>query len=1143
MNSFSHTGPQEEAISTLGRNLLVLASAGTGKTYVLVRRFLHILEHKDWPVSSIVALTFTKLAAQEMRVRILQEVNDRKEAAAPDSVWHRRAAEMSQLQVSTVHSFCEKVLRQHAVEANIDPDFTVIGDDDVGLLREQAIDLTFMEMAEAEESWLQALPRYTRSDLQQTLRHAFDKRSTLHYVLLQKPRDGADLQADWHQLVNEEMLVIWQQYQKAKPELADSMDWLADSMGAGQIPVWDAEDKLGLQIAPSRQAMQALQDKNWTAALEILDLEVMARVQKGAASKWSSATAQESAHRHVKAMFEALRFLREQGFSSQPDTLAPDAAWAIEGWMRVWDIAKCHYQQLKAAQQGLDYDDLEILTLELLQREATNPNSRIRRFVSSIEQVLADEHQDINPIQQQIIDRLAPLDTPGLLFVVGDTKQSIYRFRQAQVTAFSKLAIELRKRTKVPETTLDLSFRTHQTLVASTNLLFQHVLSPTQGEEFESFEAKPLPLSSELIPSPEQVAPVEMHIVQKLDSDLTSFDLKRDEARVIANRLIQIRAEGMEVRIPDQSNLPEAQRRSPAFLWKDAAILLRSSADVDIFETVFRAAQIPYQVVAEVPLQYRMGVRSILALLKHLHRPADDFNLAVALRSPLFGIDDESLYWLQSRLRTDGQPLHCFAKVKVPVSAQQAAQLARAAHILEDLYPKARTLAPEQLVQRALELTGLLETCMADPDRYRGARHLEELKAFQAHLRTEQHRPLGELLRRCTELGLSYQHASESGPGEEGRVQIMTIHKSKGLEFPVVFVPQLNRGLHSRGNSRENPMLLFDPEFGIVCQLRDEKGNAAKPRSHWAASNRDARMGYAESKRVLYVACTRAADMLVLTAFNAKQRLDVTGRKSKLGYSQDWLSEVLAAFQVEESDFELENAHIIERSDGQTAFKLCCVGHEGGNVELLKPGKTIDAPAPSPETLSQPTVLSQPLQIKAEHFRQIDQETREQRIGTFVHDLITQWSIWFEKSPAELRTLIAGRLQEQELADPGMEAEALAYLTALRSSSLAQAIDDAPVKHWEVPVVLREENGVKHLRIDLLYQDNAGKWHIVDWKTGRATDVALHDVSSHFPSLATYALAIEKALGQYPEVSLCFLIPEIKVVPVSRQDLSAVRPT
>ena len=1143
MSAFCHTEAQVEAITTLERNLIVLASAGTGKTYVLVRRFLEILEHEDWPVSSIVALTFTKLAAQEMRVRILQEVNDRKQKAGASSVWHRRAEELSQLQVSTVHSFCERVLRQYAVEAEIDPDFTVIGDDDVSLLREQAIDLTFMEMAEAEENWLQALPRYTRSDLQHTLRHAFAKRSTLHYVLSHVPKDEISRQEAWQLLVQKEMKVLWQQYQNAKPELAEAMDWLVKLMTAGQEEYWDAEDKLGQQMGPTYQAFQAIKQQNWTAAVEILDLKIMARIARGAKSKWAFEATLECARQHVKPLVEALRFLRKEGFSSQADPQAPNAAKAIEAWLQVWEIAKFHYQQLKMAQQGLDYDDLEILTLGLLQRGVSKPESRLGRFVSSIQQVLADEHQDINPIQQQIIDALAPIETPGKLFVVGDTKQSIYRFRQAQVTAFSELAVNLRELTGHAETTLDLSFRTHRNLVAGTNLLFKHVLSSTQGHDYASFEAKPLPLSSKRLPPPQLVAPVELHIVQKLESDLSGFDLKQDEVRVIANRLIQIRNAGIEFRIPDQTGLPDDERRSPAFQWKDAAILLRSSGDVEIFETVFRAAQIPYQVVAEVPLQTRMGVRSLLALLKHLHRPTDDFNLAVALRSPLFGIDDESLYWLQTRLQGAGLPLSQFAEISVPVKSEQADRLAQAAQILEDLYPRSHTTSPEQLVQRTLELTGLLETCIADTDRYRGSRHLEEIKAFQAYLRAEQHRPLGELLRRCTELGITYQHAAESGPAEEGRVQIMTIHKSKGLEFPVVFVPQLNRNLRGGGNGRENPMLFFDPEFGLVCQLRDEQGNTVKPRSHWAAKNKDTRMGYAEMKRVLYVACTRAADLLVLTATNAKKTLDVSGKKSDQGYSQDWLSEVLAAYQLEESAFEVDNPHIVTRSDGETDFKLRCAGHMAGSIELLKLEEPIATPGHSNEYLSNPTVLSQPLNNTVEDFRQIDQESREQRLGTFIHDLITQWDIWISKSPDELRAFIESRLREHDLGDSQVEAEALTHLTALRSSPLAKVIDAAPVKHWEVPVTLRKGDAVKHRRIDLLYQDADGNWHIVDWKTGRSASADLPNVTQYLGNLATYALAIEQLLGQYPEVSLCFLSPEIRVVPVSRQDLSAVRPT
>ncbi len=1146
MSSFSHTPAQEEAISTLDRNLLVLASAGTGKTYVLVRRFLYILEHKeDWSVSSVVALTFTKLAAQEMRVRILREVNERKQVSAEGSIWHERSGEMAQLQVSTVHSFCERVLRQHAVEADIDPDFSVLADDDVELLRKQAINMTFAEMAETEAEWLEAMPRYTRQDLQHTLNHAFTKRSTLHYVLSQKCIAVDSLLADWQQLVLEEMDLVWQQYEKTHPDLKESMCRLGDFIGPGRQRGWDAEDKLGQQMAPSYHAVQAIRSRDWTAAVETLEEESMARKQSGAKTKWHNEEALLSARQHMVNVRDALVFLRKQEFSSRADPHAAEAAQAVRTWLELWQKALDHYSGLKQERLGLDYDDLEILALEILQKGRAEPGSRVGRFVSAIRQVLADEHQDINPVQQQIIDTLAPIESPGRLFVVGDTKQSIYRFRQAQVTAFAELAVKLRKETDFEETTLASSFRTQQPLVAATNHLFNHVLTPVMGEEFASFEAKPLPLTSNIRPLHNQLASVELHIVQKLDSESTGVELKQDEIRLIANRLIQLKANGLSIRTFNQTGTNESGERPSAFRWKDAAILLRSSGDVGLFENVLRTARIPYQVAAEVPLQSRLPIRALLALLRHLHRPLDDFNLAVALRSPLFGIDDGALYRLMTRLRAADMPLCLFSEIEVLVGREQAARLEQAAQILQNLYPWTHSVSPEQLLRRILEYTGLLETCMADADRYRGARHLEEIRAFQAHLRDEQHRPLGELLRRCTELGISYQHAEEAETADgEGRVRIMTIHKSKGLEFPVVFVPQLDRRLSGSGNSMENPMLVFDPEFGFVCQLRDEQGATLKPRSHWAAMRREDRMRYVETKRMLYVACTRAADLLIMTGVHAKKEPIGPSKRTDQGQAPHWLSEVLEAYDLNSELFEVGQPCTIKRSDGNTSFRLRSAGYQAGTLALEEQKETIATIVPGTEDIGGPTALSLPLETKAEDLQEIGRDTRQQRIGTFTHDLITQWNSWYPKSRIELQELVTARLRQAEIADPLAESDVLAYLSALRASPLAKAINAAPVKHWEVPVALREYTYVKHRRIDLLYQSEDGLWHIVDWKTERVTEVTLPDIKrSYMGILATYAQAVEKLLGQYPEVCLCFLSPEIRVVPVSRQELVSVRPT
>ncbi len=286
------------------------------------------------------------------------------------------------------------------------------------------------------------------------------------------------------------MDLVWQQYAKAHPNLSDSMDWLEAYGGPGQSPIWGAEDKLGQQMVPSHLAVQAIKDRNWTAAVEVLHQECMARKQGGAKSQWHSEGAILSARQHVGNVRNALVFLRKQEFSSHPDPHAPEAARAVRIWLELWHKALAHYTRLKQERLGVDYDDLEILALDLMQKGRAEPGSRVGRFVSGIRQVLADEHQDINPVQQQIIDTLAPIESPGRLFVVGDTKQSIYRFRQAQVTAFTELAVKLRKETGFEETTLASSFRTQKPLVAATNHLFNHVLTPVIGEEFASFEAK-----------------------------------------------------------------------------------------------------------------------------------------------------------------------------------------------------------------------------------------------------------------------------------------------------------------------------------------------------------------------------------------------------------------------------------------------------------------------------------------------------------------------------------------------------------------------------------------------------------------------------------------------------------------------------
>ena len=301
----------------------------------------------------------------------------------------------------------------------------------------------------------------------------------------------------------------------------------------------------------------------------------------------------------------------------------------------------------------------------------------MRAAILGINHLLVDEYQDINPLQQEIIGCLAARTgdwvdesrRPGRLFAVGDTKQSIYRFRGAEVAEFVKLAADIQSQSAQPLDTLSESFRTHRELIAATNAIFQDVFQPLSAHGHQDYEAVPMDLTSNR-EAPARQPSLEVHTLLEAEQasdtgtgrvqwDQTSEVKRLAEFDFIANRLREIR--GSDRPVLDLSHKVEREVR--AFRYDDAAILLRTRTHLSLLEEALRERQVPFRVVDGTDLKLQAHIRSVVALLRWLRRPSDRFSLAAALRSPLFGLSDEALFLLRETWRRWDRPTwmakHC----------------------------------------------------------------------------------------------------------------------------------------------------------------------------------------------------------------------------------------------------------------------------------------------------------------------------------------------------------------------------------------------------------------------------------------------------------------------------------------------------
>ncbi len=1149
------TPEQRAAIRSIDRNQSVMAGAGTGKTHVLVQRFLHVLERRPgWPLRSVVAITFTKAAAMSMRQRIRREINVR--ACDDPGVWQPRIAELDSLQVTTVHSFCQRLLTEHAVEAGIDPDFEVADEIRTASLRAEAvrrycreIDGTGLPEVELVRIFEPAVFRQVLADL-----------LTKEHLLAGMEEAGP---------VEECLRKVWQAaHAEAEAAVTSEIGQrdLAGMRAVLEAAVRDPNVKSTLQTrcAWALGALQLLIEGHWDQAREAFNTEDWPKsIRDVGGNKMDPELKQccNAAWRFVHDLCDRLARVRVGSVGGELDEQDREALRLLVLWHSAWKQTNRHLHAVKRERHLLTFDDLELKALHLLKAHAAQPASRVRSAILGINHLLVDEYQDINPLQQEIIGCLAARTgawvdegrRPGRLFAVGDTKQSIYRFRGAEVAEFVKLAADIQSQSAQPLDTLSESFRTHRELIAATNAIFKDVFQPLSAHGYQDYEAVSMDLTSNR-GAPVRQPSLEVHTL--LEAEQTSdtgtgrgqwdqaSEVKRlAEFDFIANRLREIRDSGRPVL--DLSHKVEREIR--AFRYGDAAILLRTRTHLPLLEEALREQQVPFRVVDGTDLKLQAHIRSVVALLRWLRRPSDRFSLAAALRSPLFGLSDESLFLLAGNLAAMGAA-NLDGEALSELEADQRTKAEFAHQVLSALRAKALVLSPDRLLAEILGETGYESVLAGSADPYRAQGCLDDLESLQWLAFQCRGEGLGEFLRRLASQDRQANQREAGTEPEDGEaVRIMTVHGAKGLEFPVVFVPYLEHDWTREGPRRPLPVLASNPNH-LVCMVPDENGEPTEPFSFQLVKEMEKRRQHAESRRLFYVACTRAADLLVLSGWNTNSR------KSEL-----WSAELAAA---------LERAAAQEQGDPPSSpqpIPLFAVDapvvqrhwHEYDLAVYRDLGKvaTHKDQAGALGRGERPTWTNSDLRLAQEpavadsltiHARAAAQggtrfqpeNTRQTQRGDLAHEVLGLWRRWFSMSEDELLDLVAFRLQGYPMLAAPDARDIQQCLLRLRELPFSREINSADRLFTEMPVSAELAGRTRNLRLDLLFQDGRGAWHLVDWKTGawsRQPDAARKFFRKQMKG---YVQAFAKAFnGVRPTVRLGLLEPEPVFVELASEDL------
>lgn len=1125
------SGEQRPAVTARCQNVVVTAGAGAGKTRTLVARYLSLLaEGLDLP--AIVAITFTRKAAREMRNRVRQEIRkylERSDVSADERRdWSERYERLDAARIGTIHSLCAEILRHHPAVAGIDPRFDMLEEGEMALLQAQAVD-TALAWATDITDLVPLYSLFGERSLRELIRSMLQKHLDIAAALAGRPDD---LWSCWEPVLTAPIRAFLENA-GVQADFAALSALRAD----GSLARAEAADDL---LAPDLVAALSHIDAIVTAHASGDWAEVSRHLaplrshlkQKGRKDNWAPATPKDTIASLQRRYDAALADLVKSGIDLDLDRrLARDVLPAL---LQVHRRAVEIYDRAKQQRRALDFDDLEATALQLLE---TNPAVQTY-WQQQIQALLVDEFQDTNARQRNLLRALNGHDSK--LFIVGDAKQSIYRFRGADVTVFraERRAIEA----EGLSLQLSTSYRAHRDLVQSLNALLRPVLGEVEAPERRYVEP-----FAELTPYREAPAEgLEPPYVELYLAIGTKSDGALDRAaRILGARLAEL-VESGDIAL-DAQDEESNERRRRTLNYGDIAILCRASTSFPHYENALEQAGIPYLTIAGRGFYDRPEVRDLLNALTALSDPTDDLALAGLLRSPAIGLSDMALYRLRNLQRAEEKASLWGALRAQDLDAleDEAMHAHEAGALIQELNRMVGRAEVAEVLKAFLDRTAY-RAMLVHAGETRAANNVSKLLA-DAHASGIV--SVEAFVAYIAELRDVAPREGEARALTTGAVQIMTVHQAKGLEFPVVVLGDASRGSYgARG-------LLIDDDLGVVMPFSEERIRIAADSSrsvescssvaYQLAQRREKDQDDAESDRLLYVAATRARELLIVNGAVSTRR---SGRISVSG----WLERLDAALHLTDAAPDCSgDGDSVHRFDldlnGPANCTAQCTIYE---PEASLPVIAARAETPSAQALPEDLRM---LESVVGHRPQVDEAVRDAErdpprrvwrvvpvtahasapswvVGNLVHLALRDWAFpdevgrgFYLRAAAAARN--AGLTDEDRIRNAVQRAGRM--LMRFQATDLYVQMSAAEERLTEVPYSLldgdsRLDTGV----IDALWRTDA-QWHLVEFKTDRIQDQEELErqlrEKDYVAQVTRYIDAAERLLGQRPKPTLCLL--------------------
>ena len=917
----SWTTEQQQVIDLRNRNILVSAAAGSGKTAVLVERIVKIITDKNHSVDidHLLIVTFTNAAAAEMRERIGNAIEKVLDEQPGNEHLLRQLTLIHNAQITTIDSFCLYVVRNHFHEIDLEPNFRIGDEGELKLLREDVLDRVLEQnYEEPSEAFSDFVEGYAsgRTD------------AALNEMILQLYEFSRSY--PWPEKWLDSFVGA---YRIETREELDRAEWLAPLTENICFVLKDCEQLLKQALAVTQQddgpdmyekAVQSDLEKyeslsKLTSFCELYGALSDIKYDRLASSRGFEGdpdklelvkSLREQAKDVVKKICRQYFFCSPEMMIEQLERTEP----MLEEVVRLTKQFADEFAAAKRRKNLVDFHDVEHFALQILVDEETEKAKKTaEEFRDTFEEIMIDEYQDSNEVQETLLRSISREERgENNIFMVGDVKQSIYRFRLARPELFMKKydSYSLEEST-TQRIDLHKNFRSREEVLTCTNDIFYKIMARSLGNvEYDAeaalYPGASYPVSADFIP---EILLADSNDELLEDTELT--DKKTLEAKIVAEEIKHL--------MKTQPVTDKAAGTLRAAHYSDIVILLRSlSGWADSLVEVLNENGIPAHTVSSTGYFSTVEVQTVLSMLRLLDNPRQDIPMAAVLRSPMAGLTDEELAVL--RLEDGSVPFHEAVlelaeglyeeggQIEISNSEEDQKQGRNADEKTENhieitahwkllkfykKYKQLRQLVPDtpihELIEIILRETGYGHYVAAMPAGNRRTANLNMLLEKAAAYEKTSYKGLFHFVRYIDELqkyDVDFGEADMVGENEDV-VRIMSIHKSKGLEFPIVIVSGMGKNFNKQDTRSK---MVLHPELGIGLDYMDGKKRIKSPTIAKKAIAKQIDLeNLGEELRVLYVALTRAKEKLILTGTlkDAPEKLEFFRQQANLSKAAD----------------------------------------------------------------------------------------------------------------------------------------------------------------------------------------------------------------------------------------------------------------